>query len=158
MYHPLSNTEIQNLLSAHPATKKIYKGFLFPRDRKRPKISPPALYILNTDYAQGEGIHWILIYFLKNKTVFFDPFGLSPDIHNFSFVVERNNNPVTYNTFTVQNLTSRSYSCGHFVILYAILLSRGHTLKDIEKLFGKDREENDNIAISIVTWLCETMK
>ena len=69
MYHPLSNTEIQNLLSAHPATKKIYKGFLFPRDRKRPKISPPALYILNTDYAQGEGIHWILIYFLKNKTI-----------------------------------------------------------------------------------------
>ena len=86
MYHPLSNIEIENLLSAHPATKDIYKGFLYPRDTKTPKISPPALYVVNTDYAKGPGIHWILIYYLKDKTVFFDPFGLSPDTHNFPFV------------------------------------------------------------------------
>ena len=158
MYHPLNNLEIEKLLSAHPATKNIYKGFLYPRDTKTPKIYPPALYIVNTDYAEGPGLHWILIYYLKNKTIFFDPFGLSPDIHNFPFVVERNNNPVTYNTFTVQNFTSRSYSCGHFVIIFAILLSQGYTLKDIEKLFVKDREINDNIAISIITWLSKLMK
>ena len=70
MYHPLNNLEIEKLLSAHPATKNIYKGFLYPHDTKTPKISPPALYIVNTDYAEGPGLHWILIYYLKNKTIF----------------------------------------------------------------------------------------
>ena len=158
MYHPLNNLEINTILSVHPATKNIYKGFLHPRDRRIPKIAPPALYIVNTDYSDGPGLHWILIYYFKERTIFFDPFGLSPDVHNFPLVVERKNNPVTYNTFTVQNFTTRSYSCGHFVIIYAILLSQGYSLKDIELFFEKDSEINDSIAITVVTWLSNTMK
>ena len=157
MYHALDNHEINRLLSAHSATKNIYNGFLYPRDEKLPKISPPALYVVNTDYLNGPGLHWVLILFLRDKTIFVDPFGLSPDVHDFPLAVERVNNPVTYNIFTVQNFTTRSYSCGHFVILYAILLSQGFTLKNIETFFTKDTELNDNIATDVVTWLFDSM-
>ena len=157
MKHALNSSEINRILSSHPSSKNIFKGFLYPRDQKLPKISPPALYVVNTDYLSGPGAHWVLILFLRDKTFFLDPFGLSPDVHKFELAVENSNNAVTYNIFTVQNFASRSYACGHFVIIYAILLCKGYSLKSIEKIFTKDTELNDNIAIDVVTWLFKNM-
>ena len=125
MDHALNNREIFNILTNHPDTKNIFKGFLYPRDKERPVFVTPALYVVNTDYMKGPGIHWLLILFKKNKTIFFDPFGLPPSAYDFPFVVEYSNNAVTYNTFTVQNFDSRSYTCGHFVSIYSILLNQG---------------------------------
>ena len=157
MNHALNNKEIDRVLKNHPATKNIFKGFLYPRDKKIPEIEPPALYVINTDYLAGPGLHWVLIVYLDSKTIFVDPYGLSPDVYGFPIVAEHSNNPVTYNIFTVQNFTSRSYACGHFVILYAILLARGYSLKSIEQKFTQNTEVNDNIAIEVVTWIFNNM-
>ena len=157
MDHALNNREIASILARHSATKNIFKGFLHPRDKERPAIKTPSLYVINTDYITGPGLHWVLILYQKNTTIFFDPFGLSPDIHNFQFVTEHSNNSVTYNIFTVQNFSSRSYACGHFVITYGILLCKDYSLKNIEKLFTKDKELNDRIAIDFVSWLSKNM-
>lgn len=162
MFHALTNHEIAKILSTHSETRNIFEGFLYPRDvdytdDELDSIKTPSLYVINTDYIKGPGEHWVLILYLHEKSLFFDPFGLSPDTHDFPFVVERDNNEVGYNIFTVQNFESRSVSCGHFVILYAILLCQGYTLKSIEKLFSSDKVLNDVMAIEIVTWLFHVM-
>lgn len=157
MNHALNNKEISRVLNKHTATKNIFKGFLYPRDEKTPEFQTPALYVINTDYLAGPGLHWVLILYLESKTIFVDPYGLSPDVYGFPIVAEHSDNPVTYNIFTVQNFTSRSYACGHFVIIYAILLAQGYSLKEIEKEFTKNAEINDGIAIEVVTWLFNNM-
>lgn len=159
MSYPLTNRDIDRLLGTHPATKEIYKGFLHPRDdkfidEKIAAISPPSLYVINTDYIDKPGEHWLLVVYLKEKTYFIDPFGLNPAIYRFYFLVERDNNPVTYNTYTVQDFHSRSIVCGHFVVIYAILISKGYNLKDIEYLFHPtDTVINDKIVSEILKWL-----
>lgn len=158
MKHPLSNQDIDKILTNHPQTRDVYKGYLFPRDEDiqsvLKNIKIPALYVINTDYIKGPGKHWVLVLYRKDLTLFFDPFGLSEDVHKLNFVVERKNNDVLRNTFTVQDFHSRSFACGHFVILYAIHLAKGRTrFKRLNSKFTKNTPLNDSIAIDTVQWL-----
>ena len=161
MDHPLSNQDIHAILTSHPQTRDLYQGFLFPHDEDVSEllnnIKTPGLYVLNTDYIEGPGKHWVLVLYRKNLTLFFDPFGLSEEAHGIYFVSERRNKDFLRNTFTVQNFHSRSIACGHFVIIYAIHIAQGYNFEKLNRKFTLDTELNDTIAIDLVTWL-ETLR
>ena len=155
MNHALSNFEIKTFLKSDPVAKKYFKGFLFPRDDLKivktvKNIKTPSLYVINTDFITGKGLHWVLVFYTAKKTYFFDSLALPPILYNFFTIIERKNLPVIRNTFTVQNISEESFSCGHFVIVYAVLLTRGYSLVEINKIFSKNRALNDKIVVS---WL-----
>lgn len=164
MAKPLTNLFLHDIFSNDLYTRKIFKGFIYPRGNKNiqkqiSNITTPALYICNTDFADSEGLHWLLVLYLDNQTIFFDPFGLSPDIYNYPFLVERSIIPVTRNIFTVQNWSSRSVACGHFVLIYGLLLARGYSLNVINNIFHPaDTESNDTLAIDFILWLKQRQK
>lgn len=162
MNTPLSNHFLDGIFTSDPYTKKYYKGSIYPRgnpDIKKiiSKIKPIEFYILNTDYYTNPGIHWCLIAYFKKYTVFIDPFGLPPYVYNLPFLIEYKINPVRRNIFTVQNFNSRSIACGHFVIIYGLLLARGYSLYKINSFFDpKNTYLNDQIALDFVSWLKNT--
>jgi hypothetical protein len=162
MNFALSNIFINKIFSNDVYTKNIFKGFLYPRgnnniQKEIAAIQPPALYVCNTDWKSSSGIHWLLILYLSNLTIFFDPFGFSEQVYNLPFIVERGSIPVQRNIFTVQNWDTRSVACGHFVLIYGLLLARGHTLNDINNIFLPNTESNDSIAINLISWLKRKM-
>lgn len=155
---PLSNIFINKIFLQDIYTNQIFRGFLYPRGNPNIRkeiatIQPPALYVCNTDFANSPGLHWLLILYLPNVTLFFDPFGFSEQVYNLPFIVERDNIPVKRNIFPVQNWDSRSVACGHFVIIYGLLLARGFSLNGINNIFSQNSELNDNIAIKFISWL-----
>ena len=156
---PLSNIFINKVFLTDKYTKPVFKGFLHPRGNPNiqyeiKQIRPPALFVCNTDYYNSSGKHWLLIYYLPNLTIFFDPFGFSEQIYELPFIVERDKVPVKRNIFTVQNWNTHSIACGHFVLVYGLLLARGYSLNSVNNIFLKNHSEvNDCIAINFVTWL-----
>lgn len=156
--HALSNYFLHKILSTDYYTKPLFRGFLFPRDNpdileKIKKISPPSIFVVNTDFIKEPGLHWVLVIYLKNITLWLDPFGLPSLIYNLPIIVERKNIPVTRNIFTVQNFDTRSITCGHFVLIYALLIARGYNFVQINNIFTENTELNDFIAIEVITWL-----
>ena len=74
--------------------------------------------------------------------------------YNYPFIVERSIAPVERNTFQVQNWSSRSIACGHFIIIYGLLIARGFELYEINKVFHPvNTELNDISAVEFVKWL-----
>ena len=163
MAGPLTNFFIEDIFLRDLYTQKIYKGFIYPRGNinireEISKIKPPAIYVVNTDYKKRGGLHWILLVYLENKTLFLDPFGFSNLTYNYPFLVERGIAPVTRNIFKVQNWHTRSISCGHFIIIYGLMIARNFSLYEINNYFHPvDTEFNDILAIDFVIWLKEYM-
>jgi hypothetical protein len=163
MIRRLSNIDIDKILKSDRYTKKIYKGFLFPRENedlsvKLDNLQVPSLYIVNTDYITESGLHWLLVIYCETRTLYFDPVGFPSLIYNLPFVIERLDTPLLRNIFTAQNYKSRSLSCGHFVVAYALLLARGLDFIDINRIFSKDGELNDEIVIEFIAWLARVRK
>ena len=76
MAEPLTDFFIEDIFLRDLYTQKIYKGFIYPHGNinireEISKIKPPAIYVVNTDYKKRGGLHWILLVYLENKTLFF---------------------------------------------------------------------------------------
>ena len=156
--YPLSNIDIIKLFSEDLYTANIFKGELFPRENRNifkiiKKVKPPAMYLVNTDLKLKEGMHWLIVYYLETVTIFFDPLGYTPVIYAYPFMAARNNVPVIMNTHNLQSFNT-SY-CGHYCLVYGLLLARGYSLFDINTKFFFDHKTvlNDSIVNNIIKWL-----
>ena len=162
MVFPLTNKEIIVFFKKDFHAQKIFKGQLIARENPNikkiiKKFKPPAMVLLNTDRKDRLGMHWLVIHYKKNKTVFFDSLGKCPNQYAFPYSVTRSSLPVIRNTFNLQHLSS-SY-CGHFSVIYALLLARNYTLNEINKFFTKKNPSlNEAIAGEVLRWLRKNTK
>ena len=155
--HALTNIEIHNILYNDKFTKKIYKGQIIARENHQIKkiiknLKTPSLVLYNTDKKESIGMHWLIIFYDKNKTIFFDPLGYSPTMYAFPYIVSRKRLPVIMNPSNVQHLKNSSL-CGHFCVLYSLLLARKFKLKKINDFFSEDIKLNEAIIIPILKWV-----
>ena len=112
----LSNIEIKKLLYKNRYTKKSFRNVL-SRGRLPKNIKTfPSFYIINSDYYDGKGVHWLVIAFFKEYTLFLDSFGLSPVYYNFPIVVKQSGKPLIQNTLRLQSFNSDT--CGPFAIYF----------------------------------------
>ena len=158
----LSNHTINRILFFDKYTKNIYRGQIVARENPEIKkivasLPIPSIVLYNTDTKEGYGLHWLVVIYLKNKTIFYDPLGYTPVLHALPFVASRKRVPVLMNTHNTQLLKNSSY-CGHFVIVYTLLLARGKTLFQINNLFTKNTALNEIIAGDLIKWLEKIMK
>ena len=162
MVLPLSNKEIFRFLKKDIYTKKIFKGQLIARENPNIKkivknFKPSDIVLLNTDRNDRLGMHWLVLQYKSTKTVFFDSLGKCPNQYAFPYCVKRESLPIVRNTYNLQHFNS-SY-CGHFCVIYALLLARNYTLNKINRFFTKKKLFlNEAIAGEIIEWLRKNMK
>ncbi|NQY53282.1 MAG: hypothetical protein HRT42_06870 [Campylobacteraceae bacterium] len=138
---PLNSYIINKILHACPITKDVYKGIKARGDIYIKSSPPPRAYIINSGWFWGPGAHWVLIYFDKEYTLFFDSFGFSPDLYNFPFLGERKGLPLIRNTALLQNFESSA--CGYWAIYILYHILAGKTLYKILQRF-KDTSSQMN--------------
>jgi len=70
-----------------------------------PHVTYPSAYVINSDPSSKPGEHWIAVYFDKNiKAEYFDSYGLSPDMLDFTDFMNANSISWVYNKKTLQSL------------------------------------------------------
>ena len=146
----LATFQIEKILKSEKNTRKVFKRVCARDASTRPpkKISSfPQAFVHNTGYLLW-GIHWVLIFYTKHFTLFFDSFGRSPKELFLESSVKSSQNPVLYNIKVIQH--PKSEVCGHYCIYFLILLSRNHTLASINKAFGKNLRKNDQLVFNFV--------
>ena len=154
----MTNIAIEKVLMKDEFCQKIFKGCIYARGNPDiitnvNDIRPPSMYIVNTDYKFGPGLHWVLVYYKSDHTIFFDSLGLSTSLYSLPFLVERKGLPVVRNTQSIQPLNLSSFYCGHHVVVHALLLARGKSLTQARKYFTQNQLCNDQIASIILKCL-----
>lgn len=81
-------------------------------------ISFPAYYVVNLDKSNGNGSHWIAIYFNKNKdSIYFCSFKTHPNKAIFNFL-KNNSNNIKLSYRVLQNYSS--HFCGYYVCFFLL--------------------------------------
>ena len=153
----LTNIEINNILYKDKYTKNIYRGQLVARENNKIQkiinnLKIPSLILFNTDTKNSPGMHWLVVLYKEDITIFFDSMGFCPILYRFPFICARKGLPVMMNTLNKQKLNN-SVLCGHFSIIYALCLARGYSLYQINNFFYEDPLLNDPIALTIYQWI-----
>lgn len=130
-------------------TKKWFGGFSSP-DLPLPIVKKyPTLFVLNTDYAQGEGEHWCLFIRINEvENEFFDPYGQPPTLYNFEESLFQKINKIVYNDTRVQG---KLPTCGHHCVFFGINRAMGHSMEHIVKnIYSSNLEKNDNNVFQFI--------
>ena len=105
----------------------------------------------NTDPSNKPGTHWVAFYFpSEEKGEFFDSYGHPPEYYSFKNFLDTHSHEWSFNNRKLQSAWSEV--CGQYCIFYLSHRVRGHSLKKIVQLFGKDTVLND----SKVAWFVKT--
>ena len=135
----LSSLQINNKLKKY----KTFKGVIPLNHLNQPiwKKDQNIFLILNTDYCNESGTHWIVLEKNQNNFFIFDSlvsvFNYDKEIKN---VLSRN---FKRNKILIQNIFTAS--CGYFCILYIRLRLSGFTFSEIESFFDKNTLFNENL-------------
>ena len=154
----LSGGQITDFVKKIPNVKKYFRG-ITTRDLnlRPPRIvkKTPQIYIQNTGYL-ANGIHWVLIIFEAENTIFFDSFGRDPKDLYLEASTAQPYKTITYNPFHLQS--ENSEVCGHYILFVLYFLSLKKTLFQINKFFTADRRNNDKLVYNFVSKLAERWK
>ena len=146
----LAAYQIAGILKSSKSTRKVFKTVCARDVATRPpkKIATfPQAFIHNTGFV-GHGIHWVLIYYTKAYTLFFDSFGRSPKELFLESSAKSTPNPIVYNVKTLQR--AGSPVCGHYCIYFLTRLANGDSLASINSTFGKNLRKNDQLVFNFV--------
>lgn len=122
-------------------------GGIFARDSEHfiPE-KRPVIVVLNTDYFNAEGIHWIVLFKKKDCNVFFDSLGFSISEYNFTHLINDKKVLIT-SSKRFQPLSSPT--CGYFAIYIIYYLALGFNLDQILKSFNTP-EYNSKLVYNFV--------
>lgn len=125
----MDTLQLMRLLSADPATRKVFKG-VFPRDQlpKANQLQRPAGLVVNMDPHDRPGEHWLALYLSEeNRVEFFYSYGHPPDHPRFPEAIMdflRTCGPVTtYQAKQVQYPDSAT--CGYHCVFFCASGVRG---------------------------------
>ena len=139
----MNSIQIDKILKSNHQTCNIFIG-VFARD-ELPKIkSFPCCFILNTAKRTHQGKHWLAFYFDSKKVCnFFDSFGNNPEFFNLQNYLDLATSKVISNNKPIQSW--KSQNCGYYCILFLILRSSGHSMKQFCNLFFDLTDKNDEM-------------
>ena len=107
------------------------------------KIYPSSL-IANSHPTNKPGEHWIAMYINEDKFgIYFNSYGLYPLNQEFEKFLNDHTNNWIYNKTMLQSLNSTT--CGHYCVLFILLITSGYSLNDIVSKFTKNTKINDLI-------------
>jgi hypothetical protein len=123
---PLTNYEIINLVKELKI--KNFRG-IFMRDTLPTKINELESGIVNLDSIKNNGTHWVCYLKNKDKSYYFDSFGLDPPLELLNYL----NRPIKLSTFQIQKFNT--HHCGYYCLLILKLLEKYDYNNIIMKLF-----------------------
>ena len=137
--HPLTNFEIQKYYENKPRFDGVYSRDNLPKQIK------DGAYVINLDEHKDTGTHWVALLCKKNKTVYFDSFGVEYIPEEIKkFIAKRN---IKANIYLVQ--ATNSITCGYFCIGFIDFMFAGKTMIDCTNMFSPyDFNKNDSIILS----------
>lgn len=142
---PLSNTDIQHLMS----DVKLFKG-VYPKDKlKLVKKFKNGSMIVNLDDSTGSGTHWVCVNIDSTKPYveYHDSFGLYPPNEIVAFL-NKYKKPIIYQEDQLQN--DKSVLCGYYCCDYLTQRYRGIEPEVILKQFtNKPSLKNEKEAYII---------
>ena len=97
------------------------------------------------------GTHWVSFYVKGNKCVYFDSFGILPDIQIQKILCQYI--PYRYSTKQIQNI--RNGDCGDFCLFFIFFISRStksldEALLDFQRLFSNNTAQNKQILVNLL--------
>jgi hypothetical protein len=118
-------------------------------------IGKPAAIIVNTDEHDKPGTHWVAMYIPKRGCIeFFDSYGIPPLVEGHMKFL--NKKGVIYNKLELQSFTSNV--CGQFCLCFLGSRMNGHSMRDFQNLFSKNKKSNDLIVRSHVNKIFKHLK
>ena len=151
---PLTGGEIDFIFRNISFINQIWGG-IYARDTEHfiPK-KRPLIIVLNTDYFNSGGIHWIVLFKKKDCNVFFDSLGFSASEYNFTHIV---NDKKVLITSSKRFQPLNSPTCGYFTIYIIYYLALGFNLHQILKTFDTP-EYNSNLVYDFVLKLWKKIR
>ena len=144
----LSNEELSRLAQAGPTLAPYFVG-VFASDHLPtfPHRQCPQAYVVNTDSHRRPGQHWLALWTPGDDTCeIMDSFGLPLEQYGsrpLEAWLVRHWKAVDTNRASLQALTS--WTCGHYVLMYLMLKSRGETLTQfLNRFIRHDYVQNDH--------------
>ena len=118
-------------------------GGVYAEDLLPPHNNDKKIFIINSDNSKMPGKHWIAIYLNDKYSIFFCSFGKSPLSYskNIQLFLKKQGKPVLYNKRRLQD--NDSNTCGYYVLLFSILMSRNIPLNIFNDLFHQNTKNND---------------
>ena len=129
---------------------KCFKG-VFPLDKISNKIfyERPIGIIINLDYSNEKGSHWVAVYLDKNELYYFDSLGIPNFNEHFLRFCKLNKvKKIIFNKSQLQAINSTS--CGAFCVLFIKFRCNDLSFDQFLKIFSKDKQQNDLMAQSIL--------
>jgi len=120
---------------------------VFMKDELPNKLTK-GFYVINLQSStEGNGTHWVALYYNPVCSYYFDAFGFIAPLE-----IQNKIKPYAYNDKHIQDLNSSS--CGYYCIAFIAFLYEKH---DIEKLyrvfinfFSNDTNKNDEILYKLL--------
>ena len=117
---------------------------VFSRHNLLKKIKD-AGYVINLDEHKDTGTHWIVLFCMRNKVIYFDSVGIEHIPEEIKEFIGNKN--IKTNIFRIQ--ANNSIMCGYFCIGFIDFMLAGKTLIDYTNLFSPyDFDKNDQIILS----------
>ena len=137
--HPLANFELE----MYYQNELRFNG-VFSRNNLLLKIKHGA-YVINFDEYADVCTHWIALFCNRNKTLYFESFGVEHVPEEIKEFIRNKN--IIANIFRVQ--ANNSVMCGYFYIGFMDFMLAGNKLTDYNSLFSPyDFKKNYNIILS----------
>jgi len=106
------------------------------RDELKGKAKSNECLILNMDDSNGNGTHWTCLFVNKNRSYYFDSFGLPPPLEIVNYC---SNGDRLYSTFKIQK--PHEVICGHYSIYVLYKLSHNFAFEDVLFEFINEHSE-----------------
>lgn len=135
----MDTSEIDTLLRADLKTQRYYLG-TYPCDQIPLKLPARFLLCVNTDDSSKSGSHWVAIARMRSELWYFDSLGEAPPRRGHLARFIRRFPRVIYNK--VKHQSDSSSVCGGFSIFALCMFARGHTIREVIRLFASiDRDD-----------------
>ena len=141
----MNSVQISSILNNLDATRNLFNG-CYKNDTIpfHLKSKRNGFFIVNTNVNVTTMGHWILFYIKYSVLYFFDSFGENIKTYGLdieSFFSSFNGDKVIAIRSPLQD--DLSYVCGAYVIYFAYMMGKNHSIYSIKSKFSKNRKRND---------------
>mgnify|MGYP001794774731 CR=1 FL=1 len=149
----LSNEQLEGLAKQDEHLRRYFAG-VFPANKlpKHPIKNKPQGYIVNTEKAGKEGMHWIALWTYGDVCEKLDSYALPLQVYpnqNIAGFISKHWKWIDRNGMSLQTLNSAT--CGHYALKYLIDRSKGKTMRQfLDEFTPKKNVQNDE---KIAKWL-----
>ena len=140
----LSNFDIMKIIQSQGVDD--FKG-VYMKDQLPDKLERGS-YIINLQSSkEGNGTHWVCLYYTPNYSYYYDSFGFVAPLE-----VQKKIIPYMYNDLEIQDIDSTA--CGFYCVAFVLYLNKKMNIEkafmEFINLFGKDTERNEAILHRIL--------